>query len=55
MTAPAGLAATDEAAAMERRGARPLLVPGHADNIKITTPEDLPLAARILGVQEIPR
>ncbi|MEA3292791.1 MAG: 2-C-methyl-D-erythritol 4-phosphate cytidylyltransferase [Pseudomonadota bacterium] len=48
----AGLAATDEAAAMEREGCRPLLVACHADNIKITTPEDLPLAARIMEALE---
>jgi 2-C-methyl-D-erythritol 4-phosphate cytidylyltransferase len=35
---------TDEAAAMERVGHRPRLVEGHADNIKITRAEDLPLA-----------
>ncbi|NOZ52883.1 MAG: 2-C-methyl-D-erythritol 4-phosphate cytidylyltransferase [Gammaproteobacteria bacterium] len=36
---------TDEAAAMERLGLQPKLVRGHADNIKVTTPEDLQLAA----------
>jgi len=35
---------TDEASAMERAGHAPLLVEGHADNIKITHPEDLALA-----------
>jgi 2-C-methyl-D-erythritol 4-phosphate cytidylyltransferase len=35
---------TDEAAALERLGCKPLLVEGHADNIKITRPEDLALA-----------
>ncbi len=35
---------TDDAGAMERMGLAPLLVEGHADNIKITRPEDLPLA-----------
>ncbi len=40
---------TDEAAAMERAGYRPRLVPGHADNIKITHPEDLALAELYLG------
>lgn len=35
---------TDEAAALERLGRKPLLVEGHADNIKITRPEDLALA-----------
>ena len=37
-------AITDEASAMEARGWRPSLVAGNADNIKITVPEDLPLA-----------
>ncbi|HEX22235.1 MAG TPA: 2-C-methyl-D-erythritol 4-phosphate cytidylyltransferase [Chromatiales bacterium] len=35
---------TDEASAMERAGQAPLLVEGHADNIKITHPEDLAMA-----------
>lgn len=39
---------TDEAAAMERLGARPLLVPGAQINIKITGPEDLKLAELLL-------
>ncbi|WP_101924721.1 MULTISPECIES: 2-C-methyl-D-erythritol 4-phosphate cytidylyltransferase [Luteimonas] len=37
----AGIAVTDEAMAMERQGARPLLVEGREDNFKITTPADL--------------
>lgn len=45
----AGDSVTDESAAMEKAGARPKLVPGRADNIKITRPEDLPLAEFILG------
>ena len=40
--------ATDEAMAMEARGRRPRLVPGCADNIKITWPADLARAERIL-------
>lgn len=43
---------TDEASALERRGWRPRLVLGHADNIKITYPEDLPLAEAILAVRK---
>lgn len=35
---------TDDAGALELAGFAPLLVEGHADNIKITRPEDLPLA-----------
>jgi len=37
----AGIAVTDESMAMERKGARPLLIEGREDNIKITTPSDL--------------
>jgi 2-C-methyl-D-erythritol 4-phosphate cytidylyltransferase len=39
---------TDEAAAMERDGARPKLVTGSQTNIKITGPEDLELAELLL-------
>jgi 2-C-methyl-D-erythritol 4-phosphate cytidylyltransferase len=35
---------TDEASAIELAGKQPCLVEGHADNIKITQPEDLSLA-----------
>jgi 2-C-methyl-D-erythritol 4-phosphate cytidylyltransferase len=40
---------TDEAQAIEWAGQRPLLVAGRADNIKVTTGEDLRLAAAILS------
>lgn len=40
----AGLAVTDEASAIEHAGGRPLLVPGARANLKVTRPEDLPLA-----------
>jgi 2-C-methyl-D-erythritol 4-phosphate cytidylyltransferase len=39
-----GVYVTDEAAAVEAVGLAPRLVEGHADNIKITCPEDLALA-----------
>jgi len=42
---------TDEAMAMEIAGYRPKLVQGHADNIKITQPEDLALAEFYLQQQ----
>jgi 2-C-methyl-D-erythritol 4-phosphate cytidylyltransferase len=42
---------TDEASAMELAEHEPLLVEGHADNIKITRPEDLVLAAFYLHQQ----
>lgn len=48
----AGIEITDEASAMEYTGARPRLVPGHADNIKITIPGDLALAELYLREQE---
>ena len=41
-------AITDEASALELAGYQPLLVEGHADNIKITRPEDLVLASFFL-------
>jgi 2-C-methyl-D-erythritol 4-phosphate cytidylyltransferase len=44
-----GLAVTDEAQAIEGLGLRPRLVQGHADNIKVTNPEDATLAAAIMG------
>lgn len=42
---------TDDSAAMERVGARPILVEGHSDNIKITHPGDLALAELFLRRQ----
>lgn len=42
---------TDEASAMERLGWQPKVVPAARDNIKITQPEDLPLAELILSDQ----
>jgi 2-C-methyl-D-erythritol 4-phosphate cytidylyltransferase len=39
---------TDEASAIECLGLRPRLVRGHADNIKVTNPEDAALAEAIL-------
>ena len=46
-----GSAVTDEAQAMERAGARPLLVEGSPGNIKITRPEDLAIARALLDAQ----
>ena len=43
---------TDEASAMELAGFNPRLIAGRADNIKVTQPEDLALAAFILQQQE---
>ena len=44
----AGVAITDEASAIEHLGLQPQMVVGRADNIKITRPEDMPLAALYL-------
>lgn len=46
-----GVLATDEAQAVEALGLQPKLVAGDADNIKITLPEDLPRAERILSAR----
>ncbi len=43
---------TDEASAVEWAGQHPLMIEGHADNLKITRPEDLRLAAYYLERQE---
>jgi 2-C-methyl-D-erythritol 4-phosphate cytidylyltransferase len=43
--------ATDEAAAVEALGLPVRLVPGRADNIKVTYPEDLVLVAAVLRAQ----
>ena len=47
-----GAVITDEASAMELAGFRPKMVEGRADNIKVTRPEDLALAALYLQQQE---
>lgn len=43
-----GLTVTDEAAAIEQLGHAPRLIAGHADNLKITVPEDITIAEAIL-------
>lgn len=48
-------AVTDEAMAIERAGHRVRVVEGHADNLKITRPEDLDLAAWYLAREESAR
>ena len=45
----AGAAITDEASALEFIGLKPRLVPGRSDNIKVTEPTDLRLAAMLLS------
>ncbi|KAF0192592.1 MAG: 2-C-methyl-D-erythritol 4-phosphate cytidylyltransferase [Gammaproteobacteria bacterium] len=44
---------TDEAAAMEQMGHRPVMIEGRADNIKITHQQDLALAALYLKQQQV--
>ncbi len=44
---------TDESSAMELAGYQPLMVEGHADNIKITLPQDLALAQYYLQQQGV--
>jgi 2-C-methyl-D-erythritol 4-phosphate cytidylyltransferase len=48
-----GISVTDEAQAVEALGLRPKLIAGDADNIKITLPEDLLRAERILRSREV--
>lgn len=47
--AGAGDRVTDESGAVEALGERPLLVPGEAENFKLTWPGDFALAARLLA------
>jgi len=45
---------TDEASAIESMGLKPRLVMGESTNLKVTYPEDLALAAAILGSKDRP-
>ena len=47
----AGDRVTDESSAMEFMGLRPLLVPGSAQNFKVTYPEDFALAEAVLNAR----
>jgi 2-C-methyl-D-erythritol 4-phosphate cytidylyltransferase len=49
-----GTAATDEAQAVESLSLKPKLVQGSADNLKITVPDDLVRAERILSMRSSP-
>lgn len=49
----AGVTVTDEASAMQWAGYTVQVVQGRSDNIKITYPEDLALAAAILSAQAV--
>ncbi|WP_439133461.1 2-C-methyl-D-erythritol 4-phosphate cytidylyltransferase [Pseudomaricurvus sp.] len=46
-----GITITDEASAVENAGYVPLMVEGRRDNIKVTRPEDIPMAELILKMQ----
>ncbi len=48
----AGEGVTDEASAMEAVGQRPLLVPGGAQNFKVTYPDDFALAEAVLKARQ---
>jgi 2-C-methyl-D-erythritol 4-phosphate cytidylyltransferase len=48
-SAPHDAAATDDAMLVEASGGRVRVVPGHPGNIKITTPDDLATAERLLA------
>jgi 2-C-methyl-D-erythritol 4-phosphate cytidylyltransferase len=50
--AQAGVGVTDEASAVEALGRAPLLVPGELENFKLTWPQELLLAARLLESRE---
>ncbi len=50
---PSALACTDEAQAVEALGLKPRLILGSPENLKITYPADLALAAAILAAQLI--
>ncbi len=48
-----GDAVTDEAGAMEAMGLQPLLVPGGAQNFKVTYPDDFALAEAVLQSRQV--
>lgn len=50
-----GDSVTDEAAAIEAMGLAPLLVPGSAQNLKITYPEDFAVADAVLRSRQVVR
>ena len=51
----AGDQVTDESSAMEFMGLKPLLVPGSAQNFKVTYPEDFALAEAVLNARQLRR
>jgi 2-C-methyl-D-erythritol 4-phosphate cytidylyltransferase/2-C-methyl-D-erythritol 2,4-cyclodiphosphate synthase len=53
--AVAGQSLTDDGAVAEAMGMRVRLVPGAEENLKVTTPDDLPRAEALLGARLTPR
>jgi 2-C-methyl-D-erythritol 4-phosphate cytidylyltransferase len=53
--ASAGAEVTDESSAIEALGLQPQLVPGSAQNFKVTYPEDFALAEAILQSRYLQR
>jgi 2-C-methyl-D-erythritol 4-phosphate cytidylyltransferase/2-C-methyl-D-erythritol 2,4-cyclodiphosphate synthase len=51
----AAITATDDAALLEQAGLQVALTPGAEQNIKLTTPEDFPRLAHLLGARVTPR
>jgi 2-C-methyl-D-erythritol 4-phosphate cytidylyltransferase / 2-C-methyl-D-erythritol 2,4-cyclodiphosphate synthase len=51
--AMAGRALTDDAAVAEAAGLAPLLIAGSDDNLKVTTPEDLAAAERLIATRSL--
>jgi 2-C-methyl-D-erythritol 4-phosphate cytidylyltransferase len=49
----AGDAVTDESSAVEAAGRQPLLVPGELENFKVTWPQELALAGRLLQARAV--
>jgi 2-C-methyl-D-erythritol 4-phosphate cytidylyltransferase/2-C-methyl-D-erythritol 2,4-cyclodiphosphate synthase len=52
--ASAGATLTDDAAVAEQAGLKVALVPGHPENLKVTTSDDLERARRLLGAAPVP-
>jgi len=48
-----GVVFTDEAAAVERLGLMPLLIPGSLRNLKITYADDLPLVSALMNMEMV--
>ncbi len=47
-----GIELTDDASAIEAMGVSPLIVPGHLENMKITTADDLHVLAALLDLKQ---